>query len=160
MLNLHIICLWKGCRIVLVKQKNLILLLTKAIRQQQLKFNYNMWRTIICLEHFLKCLAPWALLFRLISYCLFFFSFSMCYFRYRLRLAISLMKIQAGGCPDISGLSGFCARGEQREAFPFSSNYVQPSCFAWPFRQSFAFGFSASRCAAPHTVHLQLTAQS
>lgn len=36
---------------------------------------------------------------------------------------------------------GFCARGEQWETFPFFCNYVQPSCFAWPFRQSFLFGF-------------------
>lgn len=48
------------------------------------------------------------------------------------------MKIQAGECPDINGL--LCPRWTEG-GFPFFSNYVQPSCFARSFRQSFAFGF-------------------
>lgn len=65
--------------------------------------------------------------------------FSMCWLGSKLRLVISLMKIQAGECEDFSG---FGAWGEQREAFPSSSNYAQPSSFSGPFGPSFAFGSS------------------
>lgn len=60
------------------------------------------------------------------------------------------MEIQAGACPDISRL--WCPRWTEG-GFPlFPSNYVQPSCFAQPLRQSVAFGFLLAFAALASSI--------